>query len=87
MNPYTRVVEARHVAGYRVWLRFQDGLEGEVDLNDLAGAPRRGSVFEPLQDPAYFAQFSVDWTLTWPNGADVAPESLYARLLKARRAS
>ena len=83
MNPLARVVEARYIAAYRVWLRFADGLEGEVDLENAL----RGPVFEPLKDPAYFARFSVDWTLTWPNGADLAPESLYARVLKARRAS
>ena len=83
MNHLARVVEARYIAAYRVWLRFDDGLEGEVDLESVL----RGPVFEPLKDPAYFAQFSVDWTLTWPNGADLAPESLYARVLKARRAS
>ena len=87
MNPHARVLEARYLGGHCVWLRFDDGLEGEIDLGpDLVGR-LRGPVFEPLRDPTYFAQFTVDWTLTWPNGADLAPESLYARVLKARRAS
>ena len=40
-----------------------------------------GPVFEPLRDPAYFAQFALDpdcWTVVWPNGADFAPEALRA---------
>jgi hypothetical protein len=77
------VIDARHLGGHRVWVKFDDGLEGEIDLSDLLW----GEVFEPLKDPAYFANFTVDWTLTWPNGADVAPESLYARVLKAKRSA
>jgi hypothetical protein len=83
MNPNVRVLGARYLDGYRVWLRFDDGLEGEVDLAGVL----RGPVFEPLKDPAYFANFTIDWTLTWPNGADIAPESLYARVLKAKRSA
>lgn len=70
------VVEARYVNDYVVWLRFSDGLEGEVDLRDEL----YGEVFEPLRDPAAFRAFSVqpEWrTIAWPNGADFAPEFLY----------
>ena len=74
------VLEARHQGAHRVWLRFNDGLEGQIDL---AGA-FRGPVFEPLKDPNYFAGFRVDDTLIWPNGADYAPEFLYERLRKAQ---
>ena len=70
------LVDARHLGGHRIWLRFDDGVEGEVDLaTDLWG-----EVFEPLRDPSYFARFSVDDTLVWPNGADFAPEFLYERV-------
>jgi hypothetical protein len=74
------VVEAHYVGGHRVWLRFNDGLEGEVDL----AAALHGPIFEPLLDVAYFAAFTLDRTLTWPNGADFAPESLYRRVLRGR---
>ena len=72
-----RVIAARHVRSHVLWLRFDDGLEGEVDLSHGL----RGQVFEPLLDPAVFAQFSVEHgTVTWPNGADWAPETLYEQL-------
>jgi len=70
------VLEARHVRDYVVWLRFRDGTSGEVDLRPAL----RGPVFEPLKDVSYFRQFTIDpWfeTLTWPNGADIAPEFLH----------
>jgi len=71
-----QLAEARQVGGYVIWLRFQDGTTGEVDLL----AELRGPVFEPLRDPARFAEFRIDpdfHTLVWPNGADIAPEFLY----------
>ena len=71
------VVEARYVKDHVVWLRFQDGTTGEVDL-----APElEGPIFEPLRDPELFKQFRVDaefHTLTWPNGADIAAERLHS---------
>ena len=33
------VREARHVRGYVLWLRFNDGAEGEIDLG-VTGLPR-----------------------------------------------
>ena len=73
---FVHVVEARYLGGHRVWLRFDDGIEGELDL----GAVLYGEVFEPLKDPERFAAFIVDDTLTWANGADFAPEYLRERL-------
>lgn len=70
------VVEAKHVAGHVVWLRFRDGTVGEVDLS----AELHGPVFEPLRDVAVFKQFRIHpefHTLVWPNGADFAPEFLH----------
>ena len=70
-----RIVEARYVGGHTIWLRFADGIEGEVNLaNEL-----EGEVFEPLKDVAYFKAFTLHSelrTVVWPNGADFAPEFL-----------
>ena len=77
------VVEARATGGFRVWLRFNDGLAGEIDLADQLG----GEIFEPLRDEGYFGAFRLEGhTLTWPNGADLAPEFLH-ELLKAVQAA
>ncbi len=75
------VVEAEYRGGHRVWLRFDDGVAGEIDLSGKLD----GEVFQPLRDPDYFARFVVDDTLTWPNGADFAPEFLYERVAGAAR--
>ena len=65
--------------GHRLWLRFNDGTEGEVDL----AAHLLGPVFLPLRDPAIFAAVRLDSelrTVVWPNGADLAPEFLHSLL-------
>ena len=73
------VVEARHKKDYVLWLKFSDGLEGEIDL----AAELDGEVFEPLRDLEVFKVFSVHselGTVVWSNGADFAPEFLYDRV-------
>ncbi len=77
MLPKLRNAEYRK--DYRVWLQFEDGVEGEVDLKDELW----GEIFEPLKDPIRFAKFSLNkelGTIVWANGADLAPEFLYQRL-------
>ena len=74
------VVEVRALAGHRLYLKFEDGLEGEVRVAELI--PFEG-VFAPLEDPARFAEVRVDPTLgtvCWPNGADLDPDVLYAKV-------
>jgi hypothetical protein len=74
------IVAANAFNNYRLHLRFEDGVEGVVDLAPILSF--RG-VFEPLKDPAYFAQVRVDpelGSVVWPNGADLDPDVLYGRL-------
>ena len=71
-----KVVEVTPLDGYKLWLRFQDGVSGTVDLS----AELWGPMFEPLKDMRLFAQVAIHpelETVTWPNGADLAPEFLY----------
>jgi hypothetical protein len=73
------VCDVEVLSHYRLRLTFSDGLVGDVDLSHLED---RDGVFTPPHDPAFFAQVRVDpdiGTITWPNGADLAPEVLYER--------
>ncbi|MGD9617171.1 MAG: DUF2442 domain-containing protein [Alphaproteobacteria bacterium] len=70
------IVEARPLGGHRLYLRYDDGVEGEIDLAPLLTFTE---VFTPLRDPAYLAQLRVDpdaGTIVWPNGADLCPDVL-----------
>ncbi len=69
------VLEARYRGGYRIHLIFNDHSEGTVDFRRWL----KGPVFEPLKDLDYFRRFFIDGgTVAWPNGADIAPETLYS---------
>jgi len=62
-----------------LWLKFEDGLEGEVDLQRELD----GEVFAPLRNPTVFRRFRLDpmlKTIVWPGGADFAPEFLRGKL-------
>ena len=74
-----RVVKAEYITDYKIYLRFADGAEGEVNL----AAELEGQIFEPLKDRDYFRKFQLNQelhTITWPNGADFAPEFLYDKV-------
>jgi hypothetical protein len=69
------VVEAKSAGGFRLNLRFSDGVEGIADLSSLLWGP----VFESLRESAAFARFRISpisGALEWDNGADLAPEAL-----------
>ena len=69
-----RVIGAKYVADYKIKLEFDNGQTRIADCSEWGG----GVVFEPLRDKNYFKKFFVDgWTVSWPSGADIAPETLY----------
>ena len=76
---FIHVREAKYLHDYVIWVRFNDGAIGEVDLrHELTG-----EMFEPLKDLSKFKSFHVDpdiETIVWDNGADLAPEFLYEKM-------
>lgn len=74
------VVGVTQTGPYRLRLRFDDGAEGEIEVKETVSFV---GVFEPLRDPAFFAQVRVDseaGTVVWPNGADLDPLVLHSRV-------
>ena len=68
------VIDAKYVSDYKIKITFDNGEQKIADFSKWL----KGEVFEPLKDINYFRKFFVDgWTISWSNGADIAPETLY----------
>jgi hypothetical protein len=76
MEKIIHVTELEYLGGYRLRLTFDDGSFGEVDFS---GEEWTG-IFTPLAEPGFFQRAELDkelGTIVWPNGADIAPETLH----------
>src|SRR5438067_13901780 len=70
-----RVTSAEYVRDYQLRLRFSDGGEKIIDFSRWL----QGEVFRPLAQKSVFKRFFIaGGTVCWPNGADIAPETLHA---------
>ncbi len=70
------VVRAEYQGEYQITLTFNDGVESTVDFHQWL----QGPMFERLRDTDFFGRFFLEGgTVVWPNGADIAPETLYER--------
>jgi hypothetical protein len=76
MGKLVAPIAVKVIGEHKLRVTFKDSLVGDIDLT---GRHWRG-VSEPLADPAFFAQARIDpeiRTVAWPNGFDMAPETLY----------
>ena len=73
-----RLIEVKARSHFRIWLRYDDGVQGDVDLSDLAG---RG-VFKAWSDPAFFQAVRVasHGAIEWGADIDICPDAMYLRL-------
>ena len=77
MATLPRITTVEPLGGHRLRLTFNDGLVRDLDFAQIVD---RGGIFEPLQDPLYFARVTVEenaGTIAWPNGVDFDPDVLH----------
>ncbi len=78
------IIAVEYVHEYKLHIKFEDGVDGVIDVADLINFT---GVFAPLADLDYFAQVFVDpeiGTICWPNGADLDPDVLYSEATGGR---
>jgi hypothetical protein len=73
-----RPTSVKALPNRRIWLRYDDGIEGEVDLSDLVGH----GVFEPLNSATVFntVHLGSHGAIEWSPGLDLCPDAMYLRL-------
>ena len=74
------LVDAAYLGGYRVFVRFNDGKESEINLENYIKSKNDETVFGPLKELQAFGTVHFDSdldTIVWENGADIAPKRLY----------
>jgi hypothetical protein len=72
------VIRIDYRGGFVFRVVFDDGKSGDVDFSEYIG---RGPVFKPLRDPSFFKKAKIEGgTISWSNGADIAPETLYEKI-------
>jgi Protein of unknown function (DUF2442) len=82
MIEIVKVLKVRRAGGFRLWLRFSDGMEGVRDFSDIVN--EGGPMVVALRDPKFFARAFVQLgTLTWPNGFDLDSIALHDEMKKA----
>jgi hypothetical protein len=72
------IVEVKNLDGFRLFLKFNDGVSGTVDLSSIAG---RG-VFVSWLNAGFFEKVRITdvGALEWPGELDLCPDSLYLQL-------
>jgi hypothetical protein len=77
------VTQIGYADGYCYHIVFDDGTSGNIDFSEYLD---KGPVFAPLRDLDFFKQARIEGgTISWPNGDDVAPESLYERVKRTQQ--
>lgn len=73
-----RLVEVKAKPGYRLWLRYEDGVEGEINLSNLVGQ----GVFSYWNDPKNFelAHIGESNQISWSDELDICPDAAYLEI-------
>ena len=73
------IVKIEYKGQYVIHIEFDDKTNGDVDFIDYL---EKGPIFKPLRNLDFFKKVCIDGgTISWPNGADIAPETLYEKII------
>ena len=79
MNMQPKIKKISYKKDYIYSIEFENNKRGDINFKSFLW----GDAFKPLQDTQYFQKAFIDktsGTITWPNGVDIAPETLYSKI-------
>lgn len=80
---FNSITKLEYKSDYSYLVVFDDETSALVDFSDYI---HKGAIFSPLEDLQFFKQAKIEGgTIAWPNGADIAPETLYAKCVENRK--
>jgi len=73
-----RPVKVKALSGFRIWIAYEDGVNGEIDLSDIAGK----GVFKAWEEPGVFGKVHISprRTIAWNDDLDICADALYLEL-------
>ncbi len=73
-----RPIEIKALPKYRIWIKYSDGNQGEVDLSEFVGK----GVFKLCEDYSFFRKVSLGSSgeIMWDDQIDLCPDSIYMKL-------
>ncbi len=75
------IINAEYIEGYKLKVVFENNKQGVVDFSSYIG---KGGVFDKFIDIDFFKNFPVNnelGTIVWNNEIDIAPETIYEKML------
>lgn len=77
-----KIIEAKHTGDTKFFVRFDDGLEGELDYKDFNTKGLGASLLDPSNLSKIFIEKDFG-NIAWPNGVDICKDYLHQLLSKS----
>lgn len=72
-------IQVKALSNYHIWLRYDDGTEGKINLSEYAGK----GIFAKWNDKSFFNQVHIDIesnSIAWDDVIQFCPNTFYFQL-------